>query len=266
MIKADLMNEIAKSAGMENIIDSHDNKLVMDLATATLGQMKDKEIGLAILPWGAIEPHNYHLPYMTDCLLSQVISRDAIAKSSCIVALLPPMYMGQQNPTQTDFPLCIHTRVETQKAIITDIVLSLKHQGITKLLIVNGHGGNSFKGIVRDLAFTHPDFTIMVTDWFAIVPHSVFFENEGEHADELETSVMMHYYPNLVDLSVAGNGASRPFLIDSLNEKTAWLPRNWKATTNDTGIGNPHRSTAEKGAKYAEAVSDKIAKLIKELF
>lgn len=238
----------------------------MDLSTATLGQIKNSQIGLAVLPWGAIEPHNYHLPYMTDCLLSQAIARDAITKSGCCAALLPPIYMGQQNPAQTDFPLCIHTRVETQKAIITDIVLSLKHQGINKLLIINGHGGNSFKGIARDMAFTHPDFTIMVTDWFAIVPRGGFFDNDGEHADELETSVMMHYYPTLVDLTVAGNGASRKFAIESLNQKTTWLPRNWKATTDDTGIGNPHLATADKGARYAEVITDKIAKLIKELF
>lgn len=236
----------------------------MNFATATLGKIRGQKYGMAILPWGAIEPHNYHLPYITDCLLSQAIALGAVAKSGVQVAVLPPIYMWQQNPAQTDYPLCIHTSTETQKAIITDIVLSLRHQNINKLLIINGHGGNSFKGIVRDMAFTYPDFTIMVTDWYAIVPRTGFFEKDGEHADELETSVMLHYYPDLVDMSVAGDGVSRHFKEESLNAKTAWLPRNWKQTTDDTGIGNPHLSTAEKGKLYAEEVTNKIAQLIKE--
>ena len=85
------------------------------------------------------------------------------------------------------------------------------------------------------------------------------------HADELETSVMMHYHPELVNLEEAGEGRYKPFAIKSLQEKVAWIPRDWQKVSDDTGIGNPKLATAEKGKRYAEAVAEKYAKLFSEL-
>ena len=53
--------------------------------------------------------------------------------------------------------------------------------------------------------------------------------------------------------------------LPSLNEKTAWVPRNWLKVTDDTGIGNPKKATAEKGRRYAEAVVEKLVALLKDL-
>ncbi|MEF9949909.1 MAG: creatininase family protein [Mucinivorans sp.] len=237
----------------------------MDLEKATLHQVECQKFKMAILPWGALEPHNKHLPYYTDCLLSQAIACDAVRQSGCAVGVLPPVWLGQQNPSQTDYAFCVHTTIETQKAIVGDVVRSLWRQGINKLLIINGHGGNSFKGVVRDMAFEYPDFLILATDWYSIVPSDDYFENNGEHADELETSVMMHYHPDLVDLDKAGKGTELRFALESLRNKTAWLPRRWKSVTVDTGIGDPSLATAAKGERYARAVCAKLATLIKEL-
>ena len=76
---------------------------------------------------------------------------------------------------------------------------------------------------------------------------------------------MMHYHPELVELSEAGEGKANPFALQSLREKTAWLPRHWTQVTADTGIGNPCLATAEKGCRFAEAVARKYALLLKEL-
>ncbi|MCX4259786.1 MAG: creatininase family protein [Muribaculaceae bacterium] len=240
-----------------------------DLSTATYGQTRHRDYDMAILPWGATEPHNLHLPYLTDCILSHAVAADAADAAhekygiECMV--LPPVAMGAQNPGQRDLKFCIHYRYETQKAILTDIVLSLHHQGLRRLLIVNGHGGNSFKPMIRDLAVDFPDMTIAVSDWFTVLPARDWFERPGDHADELETSVMMHYHPGLVDLSTAGSGASRPFAAESLQRKTAWIPRHWLKVSDDTGIGDPSLSTAEKGAAYVSAVAGLYADLIRDL-
>ena len=85
------------------------------------------------------------------------------------------------------------------------------------------------------------------------------------HADELETSVMMHYHPELVNLDEAGNGDYKKFTSQMLNEKVAWIPRNWQKVSQDTGIGNPKKASAGKGKKYAEAVVAKYALLFEEL-
>lgn len=240
-----------------------------DLAIACYGDVKKLSYDLAILPWGATEPHNQHLPYLTDCILAHDIALDAagqaleLHKVQCMV--LPPVFMGSQNPGQRELLFCIHSRYETQKAILTDIVASLHHQGIRKLVIINGHGGNNFKNMIRDLAVDYPDFLIATTEWCTIVPPQGFFEEKDDHAGELETSVMLHYHPEWVDMELAGKGVSQSFALASLNEKIAWVPRNWQRVTSDTGIGDPCKATSEKGKHYATAVSNKLCHLFTEL-
>jgi len=241
----------------------------IDLTTTSYGKVKGKKYDLAILPWGATEPHNYHLPYLTDSILSYRISIDslnwAIKKSEIQGMVLPPVNMGSQNPGQRELSFCIHSRYETQKAILTDIVASLHRQGIFKLVIANGHGGNSFKNMIRDLSVDYPDFLIALVDWFSIVPQVGFFEEKDDHAGEMETSLMMYYHPEWVSLNEAGDGFSKLFALSSLNEKTAWIPRNWVKVSIDTGVGNPKKSSAEKGERFAKAIIEKLGQLFIEL-
>lgn len=241
----------------------------IDLSVSAYGVTRGLDYDVALLPWGATEPHNLHLPYLTDAILSHDVAVDAaqmaLEQYGVRAMVMPPVAMGAQNPGQRDLKFCIHYRQQTQCAILTDIVESLAHQGLRKLVIINGHGGNAFKGMIRDLAVDYPDFMILSSEWFTVLPAKDWFDEPGDHADELETSVMMHYHPELVNLSEAGPGQARPFALASLRKKVAWLPRHWTRVTDDTGIGNPHLATAEKGKRFAEAVAAKYALLIKEL-
>ena len=243
----------------------------MELSKTNYNTVKSNLYKMAVLPWGATEPHNLHLPYSTDTILSLCVSLDASQKAykktglQCMV--LPPIGLGSQNPGQWDIPFCIHTRYETQKAILTDIVYSLSKQGLDKLVIVNGHGGNVFKNMVRDLIVDFPEFIIAVCDYFLLAPEKQkdIFEKEDNHAGEMETSLMLHYHPELVDMKVAGKGESKPFAIDSLNDKTAWIPRNWQKVSSDTGIGDPSAASAGKGKLFSNIVSDKLSELFIEI-
>lgn len=245
-------------------------KNLLDLTTANWKDVKETDYDVVILPWGAIEPHNYHLPYATDCYLSFHVALDsavaAYEKSGTLSAVLPPVFLGSQNPGQWTLPLCIHTSSETQKAILNDIVNSLYIQGFRKLVVVNGHGGNNFKPYIRDLAFKYPDFIIVALNWYEIVPTDNYFEEKpDEHGGEQETSALMYFRPDLVQLEQAGDGVVKPVSIEALNRKIGWAPRNWQEVSTDTGIGNPHRSTAEKGEKYISEVVDKISDLLADL-
>lgn len=241
----------------------------IDLSVTNYGTVRPLAYDVAVLPWGTTEPHNLHLPYLTDSILAHDVAVDAAQRAleeyGVRAMVLPSVSLGAQNPGQRDLKFCIHYRSATQAAVLTDIVASLHHQGIRKLLIVNGHGGNSFKGMIRDLAVDYPDFLILASNWFAVLPAKDWFDEPGDHADELETSAMMHYHPELVRLEDAGPGDARPFTLKSLNEKVAWIPRHWTLVTDDTGIGNPQLATAEKGRRFAEAVAEKYALLLKEL-
>lgn len=241
----------------------------IDLEISNYGIVKKGNYDIVILPWGATEPHNLHLPYLTDSILSHDISVDAAQiayqKYNINCMVMPPIDMGAQNPGQRELPFCIHYRYETQKAILTDIVASLYCQGIRKMVIVNGHGGNNFKNMIRDLSLDYPDFLIASSEWYTFLPAQDYFEEPGEHAGELETSVMMHYHPDLVNLEDAGDGDYKNFALPTLQDKIAWLPRNWGAISKDTGIGNPSKATAKKGKLFAQASAEKYAQLLNEL-
>ena len=240
-----------------------------DIPNTSFGDIKERRFKYAVLPWGALEPHNYHLPYATDVLLTHALSIEAAEKTereqNISGGVFPPVWLGSQNPGQWNQPFCIHARYETQKAILGDVVASLNRQEIKKLIIVNGHGGNAFKNMIRDLAFDYPDFIIAATDWFSILPQESYFDEGGGHADEMETSLILHYYPELVDMTKAGNGEAKPFAAQSLNEKAGWLPRDWSKISTDTGVGNPFKASADKGKCYAADVVSKLSLLFSEI-
>ncbi|WP_262887981.1 creatininase family protein [Draconibacterium halophilum] len=111
-------------------------------------QIKEQKYDVAILPWGATEPHNYHLPYGTDSLETAKIAEHAAGKAwekGAKVMVLPVIPLGAQNMGQIDMPFCLHTKPSTQLIILKDLLTALSGQGIKKLVLMNGHGGNDFK-------------------------------------------------------------------------------------------------------------------------
>lgn len=232
-------------------------------------QIKNQKYDVAVLPWGATEPHNYHLPYGTDFLESACIAADSAKKAwenGAKIMVLPAIPLGVQNPGQIEMPFCLHTRPTTQIAILEDITRALYHQGIRKLVILNGHGGNDFKPLIRQVMPQFPGMFIALTEWFKLFPETDFFEEGGDHANEMETSVIMHYFPELVlPLDEAGEGKSKEPALKGIADKTAWTPRQWDKISEDTGIGNPKKATPEKGKKFTDAVTTKIADFLVEL-
>lgn len=239
-----------------------------NLTTATYTETKGIKYDFAVLPWGSTEPHNYHLPYLTDSFLAQDLAIDAVAKANEQANIkgmvLPPIHLGSQSPMQRDLPFCIHARYETQKAILKDIVASLEHQGINNLIILNGHGGNNFKNMIRDLAVDYPDFVIVSCDWYSILTNGeVMDERKGFHAGDMETSVMMYYHPNLVDLSTAKETTNKNNNGRLFQEGLPWLPteRTSSSTASEESLSNPLNATEEKGHEYAESVILKLVSL-----
>ena len=242
---------------------------IHDLSVSNYGTARRADYQIAILPWGATEPHNLHLPYLTDAILSHDIAVDAARLADELYGVkamvLPPVTLGAQNPGQRELPFCVHARYETQCAVLRDIASSLRHQGMRRLLIINGHGGNSFRNMIRDLAVDMPDMLIATSEWFKVRPAREYFDNPGDHADELETSVMLHYHPELTDLRDAGDGTGRGFKPATLQRGVAWVPRNWQRVSTDTGIGSPAAATAAKGARFAADVTADYAELLRDL-
>src|SRR5215831_6106239 len=237
------------------------------LAETTWKTVDATPYDVAILPWGATEAHNYHLPYGTDTVQAvEVAGRAAAAawERGARIVVLPAVPFGV-NTTQLDIKLCLNMNPSTQAALLADLVASLDGQGVHKLVIVNGHGGNDFRQMIRELQPKTRVFLSMI-NWWSCVDASAFIEEAGDHAGEAETAAMMHLAPDTVrPLPEAGPGRARKSRLRGVREGWAWAPRRWTQVTADTGIGNPSKSTAEKGEAYVAAAVEQIAEFLVEL-
>lgn len=230
--------------------------------------VKDAHVETAVLPWGACEAHNYHLPYGTDIIESELISAEAARiawERGAKITVLPPIPFGV-NTGQFDVKLDINMNPSTQFMILRDVIEVLDRQGIYKLIIFNSHGGNDFRTMIRELGLKFPKMFLTSCNWFQSIDQKQFFDNKDDHAGEMETSLLLYLRPDLVaPLSEAGDGASKKFKIQGIREGWAWAERKWTQVTKDTGVGDPRKATREKGEAYFKAVTEKMANYFVEV-
>jgi creatinine amidohydrolase len=180
------------------------------------------------------------------------------------VIVLPTIPFGV-NTGQLAIPLTMNMNPSTQQMVLHDVATSLERHGIPKLLILNGHGGNDFRQMIRELQLSHSLF-FCSANWYRAVRLLDYFDVPGDHADEMETSLMLHIAPAHVrPLTEAGEGRERKMKISAFREGWAWTPRDWLKVTEDTGTGDPRAATAEKGEAYFKAVTAKVADFIIDL-
>ena len=208
------------------------------------------------------------MPYGTDVFEADAIASEGARKAwenRKKVVVLPTIPFGV-NTGQSDIYLDINLNPSTQLIILQDIISVLNRQGLKKLLILNSHGGNNFQPLLRELGLKFPEMMLFTCNWYQALDKSHYFEEAGDHADEMETALIQYLYPDLVlPLDEAGDGNEKKSVIRGIREKWAWAERKWSQVTEDTGIGNPKKATPEKGKRYFEDVTDKVAELISDI-
>jgi creatinine amidohydrolase len=249
--------------------DSEPSARPFVLHEANLLQARDLHPNVAVLPWGATEAHNYHLPHGTDCIEATALGEAAVenanrAGAKCV--LLPCIPFGNNNSQLTQVAT-ITMRSATQQAVLFDIADSLVRQKIDRLVILNFHGGNEFKPMIRDVMLAFPIFIVQVHG-YALDPKALdLLKNKGDHAGELETSLLLHLTPHWVSpLEKSGDGVTTPSKLPAVTSTSGvWAPRNWAALTKDTGVGNPRASTSEKGRQIFEMLVEKLVPVLTQL-
>ena len=107
---------------------------------------------------------------------------------------------------------------------------------------------------------------LCVTNWFKLGSDSGVFEKPGDHADEMETSLILHLTPELVlPKEDWGEGKEFKNKIKAFSEGWAWTERPWSKVTQDTGVGDPSKATKEKGETFFNLVCAKMGKLLVDI-
>jgi creatinine amidohydrolase len=242
------------------------------LHEANLAQLRDLKANVAVLPWGATEAHNYHLPHGTDNLEAEALAHESAVRANtrgarCLV--LPCVPFGNNSMQLAGQVAAITMRTRTQQMVLTDVADSLVRQGIDRLVVLNFHGGNEFKPLIRDVMLEVPGIFIAQAHGYQLAPRArdVLDVKNGDHADEFETSLILHLRPDWVaPLATAGDGATTPSKLPALTGTPGvWAPRDWQALTRDTGVGDPRRATPEKGARILEMLVDALTNVLVEL-
>jgi creatinine amidohydrolase len=140
------------------------------LAETNYAYTKEHPFEVAVLPLGATEPHNLHLPYGTDLfeatILGEKICEEAHRRGAKVV-LLPTMPYGTETNMRA-FPLAMNVNPSTLGLVVRDLVASLVQSGIRKVLLLNSHGGNDLKPLLRELYGSSPAH-LFLCNWYQMV-------------------------------------------------------------------------------------------------
>lgn len=243
------------------------------LAETNYGVVKQHHYEVAVLPFGATEPHNLHLPYGIDTLEGQIIGEkicEEAHRRGAKVILLPTVPYGTQT-NQAKFPFAMNLYPSTLGTIVGDLVESLVRTGIRKIVLLNSHGGNDLKWVLRELHGRTPAH-LFLCNWYTVCK-DIFgdiFERADDHAGEMETSFALAYSPDLVARNpdgtlAADEGRPAQTRFEAVNRGWVSITRPWHLLTTNAGVGNPHAATADKGRRFMEALVDRIAPFLVEL-
>lgn len=235
---------------------------------ASYGQIRRLKPNVAVLPWGATEAHNYHLPCGTDVIEATELGQHAVADANARGArclLLPCVPFGINHSQLTQF--AISMRSSTQQAVLRDVAESLAYQKIDRLVVLNFHGGNEFKSMIRDIVFEVPLFIVQVHGHMLNSQLKAMLKDPtGTHADEFETALLLHLAPQWVDMAAADDGSVTPTSLPVLSATPGtWHTTNWRAATNSSGTGNPHAATATQGREIFQSLVTPLANMLVEL-
>lgn len=229
---------------------------MIELVTAaTAEEERRRGAKVAVLPVGSFEQHGKYLPLITDSVVACAISSEVAGAYP--VLLLPPVTIACSHE-HAAWPGTVSISSETLYRIINDITVSLKRSGIERLILVNGHGGNYvLSNVVQEYNAAHgPRMTLFPhgEDWqrardAAQLESSM---HEDMHAGELETSLLMHVAPHLIQPGNEGADFVAP-------NRRFLLTVGMSGYTKTGVIGRPSLGSADKGKAILESLTRSFA-------
>ncbi|MDH3284492.1 MAG: mycofactocin biosynthesis peptidyl-dipeptidase MftE [Acidobacteriota bacterium] len=227
-------------------------------------------VDVALLPVGAVEQHGPHLPLDTDAYDAARLAEDVAGACSQPRPIVLPLIPYGVSYHHDDFPGTISVGPDTLSRLIYEIGQSLARNGVTKLVIVNGHGGNgpalhfAAQLINRDFRM----FTCVDSGETSDADIEVMTETHNDaHAGEIETSTSLALRPELVQMERAEACVPRfsnQFLDFSSKRGVGWYA--YTARISSSGVlGDPTKANAEKGERMWKMMVDNLVELVEDL-
>ena len=250
---------------MKNIEEYQFNKLTWQEMNDSISAQK-----VVILPTGATEQHDPHLPLDVDSFLCETVCLEVGKRIPEQVLILPVLSYGL-NLHHIDFPGTIHIEPEVFISFCLNITKSLAYHGFEKIIIVNGHGSNYVLADIaaRKTVLSTQSLCAAVNYFSFAVPEFMKIRESDTiaHADELETSLYLHLAPERVrkDRMVAGEDVMGKYVSsDSVAKNPVRFSDYWGRWTKTGVHGDPTVATAEKGKILFETAVNELVAFVKE--
>jgi creatinine amidohydrolase len=227
----------------------------------------DRKNIVAIVPVGSMEQHGPHLPFQVDVLVSSRLAED-LEKRIPEILLVPPIWTGV-SAHHMDFPGSITLRAKVFIDLLHDICSSLYHHGFRRIVLLNGHGGNrSSLEVLGQELFVELGLTVNTLAYWDLVPDLVKALKKTKssgmgHSGELETSLLLHLEPRLVNQKAIPQGVLG---IDQPGPTTG-IKRyvNMKEHSEEGVIGMPSAASPEIGEKLYQGALNALEKAVRAL-
>lgn len=232
----------------------------------------DRSKVVAIIPIGSMEQHGPHLPLEVDAHVVSRLAED-LEKEMPEVMLLPPVWTGV-SAHHMDFPGTVTLRPRVFIDLVRDICTSLLHHGFSRIVLLNGHGGNrSSLEVLGQELYSEIGLSINVIVYWDLVPDLVKSMKKSSskgmgHSGELETSLMLYLAPHLVSRKDIPEGLPR---AKEDGEKGLSLTGRVKRYVNikeysEIGVdGNPGAASLEDGERFYRSVLVELHKVVGDL-
>lgn len=229
-----------------------------------------KEVDIALLPVGSIEQHGPHLPLDTDAFDAEYLAHKVAEACSQPQPLVLPAIPYGISYEHSGFKGTIDIQNHTLSNLIFDIGVSVAKNGIRKLVIINGHGGN-VPALNYAAQMINREAGIFVcvdsgetsdVDIYKIIdgPNDV-------HAGEIETSTSLAVRPHLVKMDLASRSVpefSSRYLNFTSRRGVLWYSHTQKFSTNGV-IGDATKATVEKGREIWQIMIAHLVSLVEDL-
>lgn len=244
------------------------------LEEMTIDDVNELDPETVVFGLGSTEPHGPHLPYGTDVSQTEAVCRRAVTRANerGARALMYPTLPIGNNVNFKSYPFACRIGVRTLMDIVLDVVEAVEAEGVRKVVLVNGHGGNTatLKATLREHAGRNaPDAGAFVcmTSTFESVPDEVQnrIEHPSDHGGEEETSRMLHLRPDLVREAEFRSFPVQEPDVERLGSDGAYFVPPWHGYLPESAGGETTESSAEKGEMLVDGAANWIADLLVEL-